>query len=288
MHHFKDGMSELPNAFERANNSRGAHHRWKIEKNFTVYKIEYDSSDDNIHKKVRVLGYSDGESGKVQTGHAVIVTTPVHILRQIDFQNASKTPPLPYGFYNAISDIWYGPSTKIMLQCKTRFWESKKYDIRGGSSRTTLPIGQLYYPSNPKDDPAFPEDVKGGILLVYTWKSEALMFGSLKPKIAVEEAVRQITEIHPEMKDEYDNVWAIEPWYNEPSAQGAYCLLKPTQYRNVNWLMYPWQNLYFAGEAISFASGWIQGALESGLRAAYQFYARNEEEASGKKKPHSN
>ena len=294
MHHFKDGMSELPNAFVTANNSQGAYHRWKIEKNFTVYKIEYDSSDDNIHKKVRVLGYSDqpGESGRPRlytaAGHAVIVTTPVHILRQIDFQNVENTPQLPHVFYNAISDIWYGPSTKIMLQCKTRFWESEKYDIRGGSSRTTLPIGQLYYPSNPKDDPAFPEDVKGGILLVYTWKSEALMFGSLNSETAVEEAVRQITEIHPEMKDEYDNVWAIEPWYNEPSAQGAYCLLKPTQYRNVNWLMYPWQNLYFAGEAISFASGWIQGALESGLRAAYQFYARNEEEASGKKKPDSN
>ena len=286
MHRFKGGMSELPNAFERANNSQDAHHRWQIVKNFTVYKIEYDSSDDNIHKEVCVSGYSPDESDTDNTGHAVIVTTPVHILRQIDFQNASKTPPLPYGFYNAISDIWYGPATKIMLQCKTRFWESEEYDIHGGFSRTTLPIGQLHYPSNPKDDPAFPDDVKGGILLVYTWKSEALMFGSLKPKIAVEEAVRQITEIHPEMKDEYDNVWAIEPWYNEPSAQGAYCLLKPTQFRNVNGLMYPWQNLYFAGEAISFASGWIQGALESGLRAAYQFYARNEDE--GKKKPHSN
>ena len=294
MHRFKGGMSELPNAFEKANESHDACHQWKIVKNFTVTRIEYDSSDDNIHKLVKVIGYphqSDDHctlkdnSDMPHTGDAVIVTTPVHILREIKFQNLTTTAPLPYGFYNAISDIWYGPSTKIMLQCKTRFWESEKYDIRGGFSRTTLPIGQLHYPSNPKDDPAFPEDVKGGILLVYTWKSEALMFGSLDPETAVKLAVSQITEIHHEMKTEYDNVWAIEPWYNEPSAQGAYCLLKPTQSRNVNWLMYPWQNLYFAGEAISFASGWIQGALESGLRAAYQFYARNENE--GKKKPDS-
>lgn len=102
--------------------------------------------------------------------------------------------------------------------------------------------------------------------------------GHSPPKKAVEEAVEQIAEIHPEIKDKegFSNVWAIEPWYNEPSAQGAYCLLKPNQYQNVVWLMYPWGNLYFAGEAISFASGWIQGALESGLRAAYQFYVRNE------------
>ena len=53
------------------------------------------------------------------------------------------------------------------------------------------------------------------------------MFGSLPLDIAVYEAVQQITEIHPEMDTEYDNVWAIIPWYNEPSAQGAHCVLKP-------------------------------------------------------------
>ena len=59
---------------------------------------------------------------------------------------------------------------------------------------------------------------------------------------------------------------------NQPSKE----LLKPRQEHNVRWLMYPWRNIYFAGEAISLASGWIQGAMESGLRAAYQFYTRNE------------
>ena len=33
--------------------------------------------------------------------------------------------------------------------------------------------------------------------------------------------------------------------------------------------------VHFAGESISFASGWIQGALESGLKSAYQVYARH-------------
>ena len=293
MHRFEGGMSQLPLAFEEANRFMPKHHRWEIVQNLTINQIAYDSSDGDMHKMVTVSGYKH-EAGDYSiprvysdvdyTGAAVIVTTPVHILRQIRFESVKDTPPLPSEFYNAISEIWYGPSTKIMLQCKTRFWEEKKYDIRGGFSRTTLPIGQLHYPSNPKKQPAFPPDVTGGILLVYTWKSEALMFGALDPQKAVEEAVRQITEIHPEMADKdkgFDNIWAIEPWYNEPSAQGAYCLLKPTQFRNVTWLTYPWRNLYFAGEAISFASGWIQGALESGLRAAYQFYARNESE--GKK-----
>ena len=281
MHRFDGGMSELPNTFEKENKQKGAKNCWDIVKNFTVNKITYSSSG------VCVCGYTRKSSNTTEydtlhySGDAVIVTTPVHILRQIKFEAAENTTPLPYGFYNAISDIWYGPSTKIMIECKTKFWE-KKDNICGGFTKTTLPIGQLHYPSSlvqPRSSATDSNKVKRGILLIYTWKSEALMFGSLPPKKAVEEAVEQIAEIHPEIKDKengFSNVWAIEPWYNEPSSQGAYCLLKPNQYQNVVWLMYPWGNLYFAGEAISFASGWIQGALESGLRAAYQFYVRNE------------
>ena len=274
MHRFLGGMSELPLAFEKENNI-AMDQRWEIVKNYIVNTITYNSETQKVH----LDGYQTHPSPftplfPIHGWDAVIVTTPVHILRQIMFEPAANTttPPLPHEFYNAITDIWYGPSTKIMLQCKTRFWE--KYNITGGFSRTTLPIGQLHYPTR---DPinSFTE----GILLVYTWKSEALLFGSLDPQAAVDETIRQITEIHPEMATEYDYVWAVEPWYNEPSAQGAYCLLKPDQFMNVRWLMYPWENVYFAGEAISFAAGWIQGALESGLRAAYQFYARNEQEA---------
>ena len=33
-------------------------------------------------------------------------------------------------------------------------------------------------------------------------------------------------------------------------------------------------NVHFAGETFSFTAGWIQGALESGLDAAYQVYSR--------------
>ena len=281
MHRFQGGMSELPLGFVKKNKGKcqGGKNCWEIEENFTVKKIKYNSCTQTVSlegSQTRPDKSHDISKLLQKEWDAVIVTTPVHILRQIVFEPAPKTetPPLPFEFYNAITDIWYGPSTKIMLQCKTRFWENE--GIRGGFSRTSLPIGQLHYPTSSKHDP----NTKKGILLVYTWKAEALLFGSLDPQAAVDEAVRQIRAIHPKMEDEYDNVWAVEPWYNEPSAQGAYCLLKPDQFMNVRWLMYPWENIYFAGEAISFSAGWIQGALESGLKAAYQFYARNEEEAS--------
>ena len=278
MHRIDGGMSKLPEAF-------ASKLEQNITKNFTVTAIEYDSSNDDLHKQVVVHGFKR-KGNKIAewcqlSGHAVIVTTPVHLLRQVKFEALNKTDLLPDRFYKAVEDIWYGPSTKIMIQSKTRFWE--KEGIQGGFTKTNLPVGQIHYPSNPGLN-SIPERIKGGILLCYTWKSEALMFGALPKQIAIESARRQIAEIHPEIgpgTDSNDFVGGdIVVWYNEPSAQGAYALLKPRQYHNVRWLMYPWKNLYFAGEAISFASGWIQGALESGMRAAYQFYARNEEAAS--------
>jgi monoamine oxidase len=64
-------------------------------------------------------------------------------------------------------------------------------------------------------------------------------------------------------------------------------MLKPYQIRNTAHQLISCsvptvtdnKKLYFAGKALSYCNVWIQGALESGLRAAYQFYAciRNEE-----------
>ena len=167
-------------------------------------------------------------------------------------------------------DIFTGPATKLFIQTRTRFWEDD--GIKGGFSKTNLPIGQIHYQSIYDGDD--PED-KRGMLLIYTWKTETLLFGSLDPSTALHEAVGQVSAIHPEIKYQVQT-GARCAWYEQPSAQRAYALLKPNQFKNVRWLMDPMCNIFFASEGLSFASGWIQGALESGLRAAYQFYIRNE------------
>ncbi len=268
MHHIDGGMSKLPEKFYD-------YLREEITFNVTVNEIDYKCTEDEMAVTVKGFYTTSGRSCEF-TGNAVIVTTPLHIIRQIKMKSMDTNPDteFPDMLYKAIEDVWYGPSTKIMIQTRTRFWDiGAEYPIKGGFSKTNLPIGQVHYPTAPTSG----EPPEKGILLVYTWKSEALLFGSLHPLIAIKEAVRQIGEIHPEIADEYE-VGAVEAWYNEPSAQGAYVLLKPYQYRNIERLMYyPFLNIFFAGEGISTAAGWIQGALESGLRAAYQFYARNEE-----------
>lgn len=277
MHHIDGGMYKLSEKFAEVNENgwnTDVHLQERITFNVTVNEVEFTSlvSEPDINNRVLVKGYYTNSGAPFEIeGNAVICTVPLNIIRQIKFTNTPGTPPLHREFYKAIEDIWYGPSTKIMIQTRTRFWEKEEYNISGGFSKTNLPVGQVHYPTrieNPKSD--------RGILLCYLWKSEALLFGALNPQVAVNQAVNQLAQIHEEIKDEFE-VGAVQAWYNDPAAQGAYVLLKPKQYDNVEHLMVnPWRNIYFAGEGISFAAGWIQGAFESGLRAAYQFYVRNE------------
>ena len=276
MHCIKGGMSLLPDAFTKKNNGGWNPHVFlhsRIHFNRTVKEIIYTFDEDDTNSiHVVVKGYFSNSRQPFEfEGDAVIVATPINILRQIKYTPSERTEPLPQKFYMAIEDIFTGPATKLFIQTKTRFWE--KEGIKGGFSKTNLPIGQLHYPTNVNDE----HPGKKGILLVYTWKTEALLFGSLDRSTALHEVVEQIATIHPEITEGQVETGAVCAWYNQPTAQGAYALLKPTQYQNVRDLMkLRTANIFFAGEGLSFASGWIQGALESGLRAAYQFYKCNE------------
>ena len=278
MHSLEGGLSALPNAFA----GPGGVEQY-ITYNRMVTKVVYNW-DGNQVKSVEVHGVitSSGEPFVVK-GRSVILTVPLHVLRGIEIVNMKPHgTPFPINFQKAIQDITYSPATKIMLQYKKQFWNMDGANITGGFSKTNLPIGQLHYPTNvvtkksPKGEqfigvPASPDSK--GILMVYTWKAEALLWGALTEDQALMLAVNQIEQIHPGTKHLYE-VGKRQAWADDPTTLGAFAILRPREYISVMYLMqYSWRNVYFAGEAISFANGWIQGALESGLRAAYQLFA---------------
>ena len=272
MHTFQDGMISLPRAFMQQG-SAGLYEEVRF--GATAWKVEYRGNKVSVHYTTDAsLGTLPVATSLAQRnvirGDVAIVTLPLNIIRQLTFQ-----PPLNSSISGSIADVYYCPSTKIMLQCKERFWQKDPHFITGGFSFTDLPISQLHYPTKLPGD----QDTDRGILMVYTWKQEALLFGAQSKKSAIQVAIDQIQKIHPEIVEHFE-VGGVQSWYDDPAAQGAFCILKPYQIRNTaRQLMYPTgeNKLYFAGEALSYCNGWIQGALESGLRAAYQFYARNEE-----------
>ena len=268
MHCIDGGMSKLPEAFANSK-PNDEELLQKIHTNRTVNRITYTYNPDNPGEDlVEIDGcYTDTKFPLTTVkGRAVIVTTSVNILRLITFKSANDSYPPPTKFYQAIEDIFMGASTKIFLQTKTRFWENE--GITGGFSKTNLPVGQIHYCRHDGT-------TEKGLLLVYTWKSEALMFGSVHKDTALREAIEQVATIHPQIKEQYES-GLVHAWYNQPNTQGAYEILKPIQFQNVQFLRRPMHNVYFAGEGISTAPGWIQGALESALKSAYECYIRYE------------
>ena len=285
MHHIEGGFSMLPEAFIKQRKlpnweSSLIHLGEKITFDSAVEEIEYEAldHDDLQTQTVTVKGYhtNSGQPFEVH-GDAVIVTAQLHTIRHINFVPKHNTSPPEQlnNFLQALDDVWQLPATKIMIQCKDRFWEAE--GIKGGFSTTTLPIGQIHYPTYTENSPS-----RQGILMCYSWKYEAYSVAALEPQMAIRQAIQQIAKVHPQIIENFE-VGAVQAWTNEPFAPGGYAIFKPYQYLTVRELvMYPCLNLYFAGDGISFAVGWIQGALQSGLRAAYQFYSRNESSSQAK------
>ena len=61
----------------------------------------------------------------------------------------------------------------------------------------------------------------------------------------------------------------IHAWYGDRWARGAFALFAPDQQSQLqSAIVRPEGRVFFAGEHCSLYHAWIQGALESGIRAA--------------------
>ena len=77
----------------------------------------------------------------------------------------------------------------------------------------------------------------------------------------------------PQIRDEFE-VGASKMWHDDPFAGGAFALFEPSQQSLLyEHIVAPEGRFHFAGEHASLCHAWIQGAIESGLRAAQEINA---------------
>ena len=127
---------------------------------------------------------------------------------------------------------------------------------------TDLPIRNLYYPDHGR------ETGRGVLLASYTWAEDAQRWGSLKPDARIIQALDDVAEIHPQITQEFE-VGASWMWHDDEFAGGAFALFDPGQQTLLHEeIVKPEGRIHFAGEHASLYHAWIQGAFESGLRAA--------------------
>jgi len=203
----------------------------------------------------------------------MICTLPFAVLRHLEILK-----PFSHAKQKAIRQLHYDASTKIFIQCRRRFWEEDE-GIFGGGTVTDLAIRNLYYPEHGRDY----HDAKGasrndngrGVLLAsYTWADDAERWASLSPRDRLEQAVENVALIHPQIVDAYEG-GASWSWHDDPYAGGAFALFEPEQQSRLYAdIIKPEGRIHFAGEHASLAHAWIQGSIESGLRAAFEVNER--------------
>jgi monoamine oxidase len=208
------------------------------------------------------IQYQNASGRNLLRADHAIVTLPFSVLRHIEI-----TPAVSRGKQRAIRQLHYDASAKIFLQTRSRFWETND-GIEGGGSVTDLPVRTVYYPDHGK------ATGRGVLLASYTWGEDAHRWGSLSPADRLAQAIENVAQLHPEIRDEFE-VGASKMWHDDEFAGGAFALFDPGQQTHLfSHIIEPELRLHFAGEHASLAHAWIQGAIESGLRAALEVARR--------------
>lgn len=219
-----------------------------------VYALEQKTSSVVVH-------YRTAGGAFAETADAVVLTVPFPILRHVAVQ-----PQFSAAKRKAIRELHYDYSAKIFLQFRRRFWESED-GIIGGKTVTDLPVRVMHYPSGGGDDG------RGILLASYTWGPDSQRWSALPPRERISRALDNVAAVHgPEVRELFE-AGAFKSWHDDEYAGGAYALFQPGQQTTLHDdIVRPEGRIHFAGEHTTLKHAWIEGAVESGLRAAEEVH----------------
>ena len=107
-----------------------------------------------------------------------------------------------------------------------------------------------------------------GILTAYTGGGPAVKLSAMSDEERIETAVAEIEKHFPGSSKLIENVATIA-WLNEPFTRASYMALAPGDVlKHWKTLSQPAGRLFFAGEHATPIQGFMEGAVESGQRAA--------------------
>ena len=284
------GFHEIQGGMELLPQELGKTLRANIQLNTEVTGIHMKTDG-----KIEIDLVRHGRERHHETCDIVLCTLPFSILRTIDI-----SPPFSHDKMYAIRNLSYSSSTKVLLHCRQRFWETT-YGIYGGASQTDQLIRATYYPSDnvrvvqaPRPSYIFSSLYSGytkgefgaefqnvsegpGVLLgSYTWGQDARRLGAMAPEQRAHTAIRLIARFHPEMEKEgMVDGHASMFWDSYEWSLGSFSFLQPGEHSTIfEFAIQPEDNVHFAGEHCSLQQAWIQGALVSALRAVKEIVSR--------------
>lgn len=220
------------------------------------------------------------------TADVAIVTVPFSALRHVEVD-----PQFSYDKRRAVIELHYDSATKVLLEFRKRWWEFSEADwenelnaIRpglydeyqaidkepaaqtvGGGSVTDSPNRFIYFPSHPLGDSA------GGVVLAsYSWADDASRWDSMDDKERYAYALRGLQKLYGKRIEAfYADRGQTQSWLRNRYAFGEAAVFTPRQFTELQpAIPTPEGPVHFAGEHTSLKHSWIEGALESAVRAA--------------------
>jgi monoamine oxidase len=232
------GMDQLPRAMAR---SLGAIVRY----NAAVVAI--DQSDGTVR-----LDYLERGRKKAVRASRVIVTVPFAALRSINIQPAFSEVKA-----RAIAELPYFPATRLLFQCRTSFWQQQGLS---GTARSDAPAEMW--------DCTYDFDATRAILGATVGGEIGRNIADMTRSRAIAYGLTIVGRTFPAVRTSFQT-GAVYRWMRDGWSGGAFAVFHPGQMSSfMPEIAKPEGRVHFAGEHTSTWMGWMQGALESGERAA--------------------
>jgi monoamine oxidase len=191
----------------------------------------------------------------------VIMTVPFSMLRNVEMQ--VEMPPEKR---KAIDEMGYGVHTKLLMGVDKRVWREKGYS--GGAS-TDEPFQAVYDTNQMEGYVGEP-----GGLTYYLGGQPSIDVREGTAREHVERFMPTVEKIFPGVSAVFNGKVERFDWGTYPFSLGSYPCYKPGQWTTIYNPGEPLGNMLFAGDHCSWYQGYINGAIESGKRAAEELASR--------------
>jgi monoamine oxidase len=228
------GSDQLPKAFAQ----RLAD---KIQYGTPVVKIQQDANGVNVVAL-------HGGNPQIYNADRVLCTIPFSVLRNVELPKS-----FPERKLSIIKNTRYDAVSRVYLQTRNRFWESKGLS---GFAFTNNAV-EVWQPTWSQPGPR-------GILMTYARPGEAEKIGGLKEGERISLTLNQLDGFFPGLREQFEG-GTSKFWHDDEWSRGAWAFVG-----GAGAFIVPADSedrVHFAGEHLSDWVSWMQGALSSAMRA---------------------
>jgi monoamine oxidase len=194
--------------------------------------------------------------GTVYEGKRAVCTLPMPVMRFIRFD-----PGLPEAHRKAVMTVPYFPMTQVHLVAKAPYWEQ---DGKPPAMYTDTAAGWIMVNRFGEKD----EEITS--LTAWCRGYNAIRLDQLEPAEAKRLVVSEIEKLRPAAKGKLEAAY-LKSWLRDPFSGGDYAIWGPGQVKEfINEVGKPLGPIHFAGEHTGQSNRGMEGAMESGERAAQE------------------